>query len=96
MEVAESILPGSLSRTLEAFEKQQTHDHKMDEAVIKLHATQQKLDASDSWKSYSLVIIFGAAIAGMLFKGMVVEASVFGGFLVSLGLLARLVRKKGD
>jgi uncharacterized membrane protein len=96
MEVAESILPGSLKRTLDAFEKQQAHDHKMDGAIIELHQKQQDQDSSDSWKSFSVVIIFGAILAAMLFQGMIKEAGVFGGFFLSLGVLARVVRKKKD
>lgn len=96
MEVAERILPGSLERTLAAFEKQQAHDHKMDDAIIELHRTQQRQDASDSWKSYTLVIAFGSVLAVMLFNSLVREATAFGGFLVGLGILARVVRKKND
>ena len=96
MEVAESILPGSLKRTLDAFEKQQAHDHRVDNAIIALHEKQQRQDSSDSWKSFFVVIVFGAVLATMLFKGLIKEASIFGGFFISLGILARVVRKKKD
>ena len=57
MEVAESILPGSLERTVVAFEKQQVHDHKMDEEIITLNKEIQGQEKSDSWKAFIVIIL---------------------------------------
>lgn len=73
---------------LDSFEKQQAHDNDMDRALIEIHKTQQRLDSSDSWKSFAVVVIFGVVLAMMLFKGMLKEAMAFGGFFVALGGLA--------
>ena len=93
MEVAESILPGSLERTITAFEKQQSHDHKMDEEIISLNTSIHRQEKSDSWKAFTVILLFGAALLYLLTSGKVKEASIFGGFFLGLAALARTLRK---
>jgi uncharacterized membrane protein len=94
MEVAESILPGALKRTLDAFDKQQSHDHKVDESIIELHRVSQTQEKSDSWKAFAVILVFGGVLAYLLILGKPAEASIFGGFFITLAALARAMRKK--
>ena len=94
MEVAESILPGALKRTLDAFDKQQNHDHKLDESIIELHRNSLMQEKSDSWKAFGVILIFGGVLAYLLIQKMPGEASIFGGFFLALAVLARAMRKK--
>lgn len=94
MEVAENILPGALKRTLDAFEKQQSHDHKIDESIIELHRISQTQEKSDSWKAFVVILIFGGVLSYLLILGKPAEASIFGGFFLALATLARAMRKR--
>lgn len=94
MEVAESILPGTLKRTLDAFDKQQSHDHKIDDSIVELHRVSQTQEKSDSWKAFGVIIVFGGVLAYLLMQRMIAEASIFGGFFLALATLARAMRKK--
>lgn len=96
MEVAESIFPGSLERTLNAFDKQQEHDHLIDRKLVELHDCNQKQESSDSWKAFTIILFFGGGLAAFLFMGKTAEASIFGGFFTVLALLARAVRKNAE
>jgi uncharacterized membrane protein len=87
MEVAESIFPRALRRTLDAFDKQQSHDHKVDDNIIELHRVSQTQEKSDSWKAFAVILIFGSALAYLLVQGKSVEASIFGGFFIALAAL---------
>jgi uncharacterized membrane protein len=95
MEVAEMILPGALKRTLDAFDKQQSHDHKIDQSIIELHRISQTQEKSDSWKAFTVILIFGGVLSYLLIQGETAEATIFGGFFIALAALARAMRKKG-
>ena len=93
MEVAESILPGTLERTLNNFDKQQEHDHKIDNDLINLHEGRQRQERSDSRMAFCVIIFFGGFLGYMLILGMITEASIFGGFFLGLAALARVMRR---
>lgn len=93
MEVAESIVPGATERLLSAVERQQSHDHKMDEGVLELHRAKQHQERSDSWKAFVLVLAILAAVLFLLMTDRLAAAGILSGVFVGLAAIARVFRK---
>jgi uncharacterized membrane protein YebE (DUF533 family) len=79
---------------LTCFEKQQAHDQLLNQQLVELHRGAQRQENRNSWQAFVLVLAFAGSLAGFLVKGLITEASIFGGILVALAGLARVFRHK--
>ena len=87
MEILENIVPGSVKELLDAGKKQQNHDISVDDRILSVRNRESLL-------SHLITIGIITVFAVLLFKSMIKEAMVFGGFLGGLAALVQAFNKR--